>query len=107
MRYCFFVDAEGYRRRVIVRDADKESDAERIGIPADPPDLAGIDGLTDDARRELHNTLSDRGLFTWQDVTAQNNGVTVTCAAIARKHHLADASALKRELVRRYRTAGR
>ena len=106
MRYFFFVDAAGYRRRVIVRDADKDPDAERIGIPADPPDLAGIGELTDDARRDLHNTLSARGLFTWQDVTAQSNGVTVTCAAVARKHHLADASALKRELVQRYR-AGR
>ena len=107
MRYVFFVDAAGYRRRVIVRDADKDSDAERIGIPADPPDLAGIGELTDDARRDLHNMLSARGLFTWQDVIAQSNGVTVTVAAIALKYHLSNASALKRELVLRYRTAGR
>lgn len=102
MRVHVYVDADGYRRRVLLRDADRLDDAERIGIPADLPDLAGLGGLTDDARRDLHNALSGRGLFTWQDVTAQGNGITAALAAVARKHNL-DGAALKRELVRRYR----
>jgi hypothetical protein len=101
MRFFFYVDADGYRRRVLLRDNDRDSDAERIGIPADPPDLAGL-GLSDAARRDLHNMLSARGLFTWQDVQAIGNGVTATLAALARQHNF-DRSALKQEIVRRYR----
>lgn len=102
MRFVFYVDAEGFRRRVLVRDADRDSDAENIGVPADVPELAGLD-VPDEARRDLHNVLTARGLFTWQDVTAQNSGITASVNAVARQYPLADASALKREVVRRYK----
>jgi hypothetical protein len=100
MRYHFWTDAAGYQRRVLLRDADAAD--EHIGIPVDPPDLAGLGELTDDMQRDLHNMLAGRGLFTWQDVTAQGNGVTAAIAQLVQKYKL-DGAALKRELVRRYR----
>jgi len=102
MKYHTWLDADGYRRRVLARDADSDSAAERIGIPADPPDLAGLDGLTDDARRDLHNALAGRGLYTWQDVVRLGNGITSTVAAVAVRYKL-DRDALKREVVRLYK----
>jgi hypothetical protein len=90
---------------VLLRDGDPATAAERIGIPADIPDLAGLGdlaGLTEEARRDLHNALTGRGLYTWQDVVQNKNGLTVTVAALTRQYNL-DKAALKRELVRLYR----
>jgi len=106
MRYHTYTDNAGWVRRVLLRDGDPAAAAGKIGIPADPPDLAGlgeISGLTEQARRDLHNALAERGLYTWQDVVARGNAITTAVAALARQHQL-DAPALKRAVVRLYRS---
>jgi hypothetical protein len=106
MRYHIYTDNAGWVRRVLLRDGDPATAARKIGIPADPPDLAGlgdIAGLTDEARRDLHNALAERGLYTWQDVVARGNAITAAVAALTRQYKL-DGSALKRAVVQLYRS---
>ena len=85
---------------MILRDDDPDDPG--LGIPADLPDLSSL-VLPDAALRELHNTLSKRGLFWWGDVVAQRNAISSSVALVVRKHGLTDAAGLRRAVVMLYR----
>lgn len=65
MRMVYYTDKYGYKHRAQVRDTDPDSFAP-MGIPCDPPDLSQIDW--DGVKRDLYNTLLERGLTNWQEV---------------------------------------
>lgn len=73
MRYAFYVDRSGRKRRVMLRDTDPDSAASR-GIPADPPDVSQLDWTGYPAK--LHNALVDRGLYSWSDVQRSGDSLT-------------------------------
>lgn len=83
MRPVKWTDEHGYLRHAQVRDDDRDEDAPRIGIPLDPPDLARLDW--DAIQRELHNTLAERGLFTWRDVQRAQNAVSSAVRSVVTK----------------------
>lgn len=83
MRIVKWHDGDGYLRQARVRDGDRDSDAQRIGIPADPPDLGLLDWSA--IQRELHNTLAEQGLTTWRDVQAAQNAVSAAVRRIVTK----------------------
>lgn len=74
MKKVSWVDKDGYKRVSLIRDSDDEDQASQIGVPIDPPDLRHLDW--DGLVKDLHNLLVERGLFTWDDVVAAQNGVT-------------------------------
>ena len=100
MRYYAFEDDAGWRRRVILRDDDPDDPG--LGIPADLPDLSSL-VLPEAALRDLHNTLSKRGLFWWGDVVAQRGAITKSVAMVARDHNLTDMARLRRAVAMLYR----
>lgn len=65
MRKVTYTDQEGYLRTRLVRDNDPD-EAAPLGIPCDPPDLDQIDWPA--VKRDLHNLLAARGLFTLSDI---------------------------------------
>lgn len=89
MRVITWTDDEGYRHRAYIRDGDRE-DRPDLGVPADIPDLDALDWQA--VKRDLHNILTDRGLVTWADVQASQNGI-----------HSAIQAALAKRLVQLYR----
>jgi hypothetical protein len=103
MRLVQWLDDDGYRRQSLVRDDDPDDMAE-YGIPLDPPSLAELD-IPEEVRLDLHNELSARGLLTWDDVLAQQNGVTGVVKAVASRHNLdePDMRALRRAVLVLYR----
>jgi len=92
MRTVIWEDRNGYTRASLVRDGDPD-DAAEYGIPVDPPDLNRINW--EEVKRDLHNTLVRKRLFTYKDVKRQQRGVT---AAII--------SVLKRRVIEIYRIDG-
>lgn len=82
MKVVVYEDSNGYKRRAILRDNDPDHVA-HSGIPLNPPDLEQIDW--EEVKRELHNLLSDRGLFTWADVQAKQNGVSSSILDVLRR----------------------
>jgi hypothetical protein len=103
MRLIQWLDDDGYRRQSLVRDHDPDEFAE-YGIPLDPPSLAELN-IPEEVKLDLHNELSVRGLLTWTDVLAQQNGVTGVVKHIARKHSIdePDMRALRRAVLALYR----
>lgn len=89
MKYVFWTDDKGYKHRSLVRDTDPDTSAP-MGIPADPPDLSQINWAH--LEKALHNTLVDRGLFTWEDVQRSGNALVGAINSV-----------LKRELQTLYR----
>jgi hypothetical protein len=73
MKLVDWTDERGYRRRSMIRDNDPDEMAPD-GIPQEPPDIDSLDW--DFLKRELHNTLMDQGLHTWEDVVQRQTGVT-------------------------------
>jgi len=100
MRYYSFDDNAGWRRRVILRDIDP--DDPELGIPADLPDLFSL-VLPEAALRDLHNALSKRELFWWDDVVARQNAIRSSVAQVAQKHGLTDTVNLRRAVVMLYK----
>lgn len=100
MRVYAYQDDDGYLRQVLLRD--KDPDDSTLGIPLEPPDLSGLK-LPEASRRDLHNTLVGRGLFTWADVVAQQNALTASAGMVARKHNLPNLSELRRSLIALYK----
>jgi hypothetical protein len=72
MRSVVYVDKSGLKRRALLRDVDPDSAAEQ-GVPTGPPDLDVLDW--DEIKMTLHNELADAGLWTWDDVQREQNGV--------------------------------
>lgn len=100
MKIHAWQDDNGYLRQVLLRDEDPDESG--LGIPLEPPDLSALK-LPDAARRDLHNTLVARGLFTWADVVAQQNALTASAGMVARKHKLSNGSELRRQLIALYK----
>ena len=80
MRLVKWVDENGFKHRAYVREEDSDDMAMESGIPADPPDLSRLDW--DEIQRELHNMLSDFGLFTIEDVTKSRTGLENSVKAV-------------------------
>lgn len=83
MKHIIHEDEDGYRKRVLVKDSDSDSEAE-FGIPAGPPDIRMIDW--DLLKKQINNTLVDHSAFTWDD--AQNNQTAIKAATAILKRHL-------------------
>lgn len=86
MRTVQWTDNTGRIRASLVRDYDPDTAAPQ-GIPADPPDLRGLD--IEGALRDLHNELARRGLRTWLDVQKSGDGVTASILASFRRRVIA------------------
>jgi hypothetical protein len=82
MRIVIKEDRFGYKRAYWVKNEDHDDSAEE-GIPLNPPDLDLLEW--EEVKRDLHNMLVDRGLFTWVDVQRAQNGVTSSILAAMRK----------------------
>jgi len=82
MRKVIWIDETGYKRVSLIRDTDPDSMAQ-AGVPVCAPDLEEMDWGA--LKRELNNALVDRGLYTWQDVQAAQNGITSSVLAVFRK----------------------
>jgi hypothetical protein len=65
MKKVTWTDRDGYKHCSLVRDEDPGDYPER-GILQDPPNLDSLDW--EGVKRDLHNALVDRGLYTWMDV---------------------------------------
>jgi hypothetical protein len=74
-------------RQALVRDGDPDETAPERGIPNDPPDLDRLDW--DTLKRELHNELVKRGLYDFEDVQRQQNGVSLAIRRVITKRVLA------------------
>lgn len=82
MRHVIFEDEKGYLHRSLIRDDDPD-DMAPMGLIEDPPLLDELDW--DEIKKQIHNGLVERGLFTRADVRKAQNGVTsVVTAAIRR-----------------------
>jgi len=90
VRYVIWTDERGYQHRSLVRDNDPDTMAPQ-GIPSDPPDLSKIDWAL--VEKALHNSLVDRGLFTWDDVQRSGDSLRGVINSV-----------LKRELITLYRS---
>jgi len=74
----------GYLRRALVRDTDPVQMAYGgEGLPIGPPDLEQLDW--DAIKRDLHNTLVERGLNSWGDVQRSQNGITSAVVSVLRR----------------------
>ena len=93
MRHVEWTDKGGRLRRSLVRDGDPDALAP-LGLPRGVPDLDRVDW--EGVKRDLHNELHRRGLFTWEDVQQSQDDITGAVLA-----------ALKRRLVALYREGTR
>ena len=82
MRIVIQKDRFGYKRAYWVKNEDSDDMAEE-GIPLSPPDLDLLEW--EEVKKDLHNMLVDRGLFTWMDVQREQNGVTAAVLTAMRK----------------------
>jgi hypothetical protein len=82
MRKVEWIDKEGYMRVSSVRDEDPDELAHE-GISLDPPSVERLDW--DAIKRDLHNQLVMRKLFTYDDLVRKQNGVTGAVLAAVRK----------------------
>lgn len=89
MRMVITTDRRGYKKAYWVKDEEPDELAEQ-GILVSPPNLDFLEW--EEVKKSLHNTLVERGLFTWMDVQRAQSGVT---AAIL--------TAMKRRLISLYR----
>lgn len=86
MRRVIWTDNDGVKHCSLLREDDPDHLAPN-GVPHDPPDLSRLDW--DGIRVELHNLLVDRGLLTWNDVVASQNGVTASILSVMKRKILA------------------
>ncbi len=85
MRKVIVEDRLGWTRAYLVRDEDPDEMAEE-GIPLLPPDLNRIN--FEHVKKNIHNQLVRRGLFTWEDVVKHQNAVTKIVAAVIKREVL-------------------
>jgi hypothetical protein len=86
MKLVTWTDEDGFNHQSLLRSDDPDEMA-IYGIPLDPPDLAEC-SIPEEVRKGLHNELLSRGLISWADVMAQQDGVTATVQKVARRHNL-------------------
>ena len=82
MRRVEWTDRYGYMRAALLRDDDPD-EIKEAGVHIGPPNLDRLDW--DEVKRDLHNELFKRGLFTWHDVQAAQDGVKIAILAVLRK----------------------
>lgn len=83
MKEVLWTDEQGLKHRSLLREHDLDELAPQ-GILKDPPDvLRGINW--EQVAKDLHNQLVDRGLWSWDAVQAQQNGVTGAVLAALKK----------------------
>ncbi len=83
MRKVIVEDRLGWTRAYLVRDEDPDDAAETFGIPLQPPDLDRIN--FSHVKKQIHNLLVHRNLFTWEDVVKQQNAVTKIVQAVVKR----------------------
>ena len=86
MRLVEWKDSDGYMRRRWLKDGDPDEMGMQ-GIPDELPDMNALDW--DNIRRNLHNQLMARGLYSFQDVQRSQNGVTAAIRSAVVKPLLA------------------
>lgn len=72
-------DEDGYKRRYLVNEDDKDNAAE-VGLDVGVPDLNQLDW--EGIKRDLHNQLFDKRLFTIEDVRRQELGITTALRSV-------------------------
>lgn len=82
MRRVIWEDRNGYTRASLIRDGDPDEAAEH-GIPVDPPNLDRID--FEEVKRDLHNELVRRGIFTYKDVQREQRAITASITSVLKK----------------------
>lgn len=90
MRHVIITDKQGFKSRMLIRDSDGDEAAERIGVPAGPPDVRRIDW--EQVQREINNLLVENGFFTWDQLMQSPTGLNIVTLPIRRQ-----LSALYRE----------
>ena len=83
MRLVNWTDEKGFVHRAIVPD-HATNEMASYGVPAGPPELAQLDW--DAIKKEINNALVTHGLFTWDDVQKDPNGVGIALSIF--KRHL-------------------
>jgi hypothetical protein len=74
MKVVIWQDSSGLKHRSLLRNHDSTDTTTLAKHISDPPDVVGrIDW--EQVARALHNQLVERGLFTWDDVQAQSQGL--------------------------------
>jgi len=82
MKVVEWEDKDGYRHRSMLRDNDPDRLASS-GIPLDPPDIDRLDW--DKIKRDLHNSLVEGGLSTWQDVQNSQTGLVSSILSVLKR----------------------
>lgn len=72
MKKVIWKDRDGNYRCSLLRDED-DVNVPEIGLPVEPPP---IEKIVCEAAMELRNAFLSRGLFTWRDVIASQDGVS-------------------------------
>lgn len=73
MKIVDWEDNKHHKHRSLLRDRDPETYADR-GVPVGPPNIEELDW--EGIARDLNNELFNRGLFNWDDVQRDGNGLT-------------------------------
>src|SRR4030042_3236254 len=85
MKTVQWTDEHGFNRLALV-PGDFDGDP-RAGLPLEVPDLIAV--VPDrDLRRDRSNQLIARRLLTWEQVLAQQSGVTTSIRTVAARHGL-------------------
>lgn len=74
MQIVNIIDERGWKRRFLVSEEVDIDDAQEIGLDIGVPDIGVLDW--DELAKELNNKLFDSGLFTWDDIRANETGLT-------------------------------
>ena len=82
MKLVEWTDENGWKRGSLLREQDLDVLRES-GVPVGPPNLDLVDW--EGVKRDLHNQLYDKRLFTWDDVVAKQSGVTTSILTAFRK----------------------
>lgn len=72
MKEVVYIDEEGRKHLVTMRDDDASELAQEIGIPVELPE---IDEVLEAAKISLHNLMVDRRLYTIDDVYRSNGAL--------------------------------
>lgn len=83
MRTVTWEDRNGYLRAALIRDDDPD-EAGPQGLPLEPPDLGDLDW--DGVARDIHNSLVQQRLFTWEEVQQKQGPLlSIACRAVKRR----------------------
>lgn len=81
MRLVNWTDKRGHTFRMIVPDNAGDEQA-KFGIQNGPPDLDQLDW--ESIKKEINGALVAHGLYTWDDIQADPNGVGVALSIFKR-----------------------